>query len=171
MDSFLAREIVENLSRGIDPLSGRILPQSDICSNEEIQDALREVLDHCTIESNEQYLFRLKAEKSAAKQKRRELNAQKYPRGGEPWRADEERQLLQMHHKGFNIPSPNRGRYGFDGQKGAHTASSPLEIRKYSLRAFPCPDTFLLRQNCFAPAVDEFSSDFWLLSRRRADAR
>ena len=69
------------------------------------------------------------------------------------------------------VPSIDKGRHGFDGQKCAHTASSPLTIRQYSLRAFPCLDTFLLRQNCFAPASDEFSSDFWFLRRRRADAR
>ena len=42
---------------------------------------------------------------------------------------------------------------------------------KYSLRVFSCLDTFLLRQNCSAPASDVFSSDFWFLRRRRADAR
>ncbi|MCI6585904.1 MAG: hypothetical protein MSC47_02090, partial [Oscillibacter sp.] len=33
-----------------------------------------------------------------------------------------------------------------------------------------CLDTFLLRQNCSAPASDVFSSDFWFLSRRLAGA-
>ena len=47
---------------------------------------------------------------------------------------------------------------------------APWKYGKYSLRGFPCPDTFLLRQNCFAPAGDAFSSDFWLSSRRRAGA-
>ena len=40
-----------------------------------------------------------------------------------------------------SIPSIDKGRHGFDGQ------------------------------NCFAPASDGFPRDFWLLSRRRADAR
>ena len=69
------------------------------------------------------------------------------------------------------VPSINKGRHGFDGQKCPHTASSPLRIRQYSLRVFPCLVTFLLRQNCKAPASDEFTSDFWLLRRRRAGAR
>ena len=69
------------------------------------------------------------------------------------------------------LPSIDKGRHGFDGQKCPHTASSPLRIRQYSLRVFPCLGTFLLRQNCKAPASDEFTSDFWLLRRRRADAR
>ncbi|WP_440554179.1 hypothetical protein, partial [Vescimonas sp.] len=34
-----------------------------------------------------------------------------------------------------------------------------------------CLGTFLLRQNCKAPASDVFSSDFWFLRRRRAGAR
>ena len=63
MDPFLARTMVESLSKGINPLSGRVLPLNDSCSNEKIQDALIEILDHCTIESNEQYLFRIKQEK------------------------------------------------------------------------------------------------------------
>ena len=69
------------------------------------------------------------------------------------------------------VPSLDKGRHGFDGQKWAHTSSSPLTIRQYPLRAFPCLDTFLLRQNCFAPASDVFSSDFCFLRRRRAGAR
>ena len=70
-----------------------------------------------------------------------------------------------------NLPSINKGRYGFDRQKCPHTASSPLRIRQYSLRVFPCLGSFLLRQNCRAPASHGFSSDFWFLRRRRAGAR
>ena len=66
MDPFLARTMVESLSKGIDPLSGRALPLKDSCSNEEIQEALLEVLAHCSIESSEQYLVRLKEETAAA---------------------------------------------------------------------------------------------------------
>ena len=69
------------------------------------------------------------------------------------------------------LPSIDKSRHGFDGQKCPHTASSPLRIRQYSLRVFPCLGTFLLRQNCRAPASHGFSSDFWLLRRRRAGAR
>ena len=63
MDPFLARTMVENLSKGINPITGRALPQNDICANEEVQDALLEVLEHCAIESTEQYLVRTKQEK------------------------------------------------------------------------------------------------------------
>ena len=40
MDPFLARTMVENLSKGINPVTGRALPQNDICANEDVQDAL-----------------------------------------------------------------------------------------------------------------------------------
>ena len=103
MDPFLARTMVESLSKGIDPLSGRALPPKDSCSNEEIQEALLEVLAHCSIESNEQYLVRLKEEKAAARHAKRNEYAKRYPRSGEPWQDEEEKQLLRMHRKGFNI--------------------------------------------------------------------
>ena len=77
MDPFLARTMVESLSKGINPLSGRVLPLNDSCSNEKIQDALIEILDHCTIESNEQYLFRIKQEKVQERKQRREENRKK----------------------------------------------------------------------------------------------
>ena len=103
MDPFLARTMVESLSKGIDPLSGRALPLKDSCSNEEIQEALLEVLAHCSIESNEQYLVRLKEEKAATRRAKRNEYAKRYPRNGEPWQDEEEKQLLRMHRKGFNI--------------------------------------------------------------------
>ena len=83
MDPFLARTMVESLSKGIDPLSGRALPLKDSCSNEEIQEALLEVLAHCSIESSEQYLVRLKEEKAAARRAKRNEYAKRYPRSGD----------------------------------------------------------------------------------------
>lgn len=103
MDPFLARTMVENLSKGIDPRSGMALPQHDSCADEEIQSALLEILAHCTIESNAQYLFRLKTEQHMARAETRTLNEKKYPRSGEPWGKAEEQQLCQMHQKGFGI--------------------------------------------------------------------
>ena len=99
----MARTMVENLSNGINPLTGCTLPQSDVCSNEEIQDALLEVLAHCSIESTEQYLLRLKEEKKAARDKRRARNARRFPRVGEAWTAEEEKELLYMHRNGCNV--------------------------------------------------------------------
>ena len=58
------------------------------------------------------------------------------------------------------------------GRAGARlTLQSPCQYTKYCLRAFRCLNAFLLRQNCCAPDSFGFSSDFWLLRRRRADAR
>ena len=92
------RALAKELTR-----SGRVLPLNDSCSNEKIQDALIEILDHCTIESNEQYLFRIKQEKVQERKQRREENRKKYPRCMEFWSKEEERQLIQMHHRGANI--------------------------------------------------------------------
>ena len=60
MDPFLARTMIESLSKGINPLTGCALPTRDICANEDVQEALLEVLEHCSIESAEQYLVRIK---------------------------------------------------------------------------------------------------------------
>lgn len=103
MDPFLARTIVESLSKGVNPLTGCILPQNDICSNEEVQDALLEVLEHCVIESNEQYLVRLKEEKAEKHAENVRRNAERYPRGGDTWTKLEEQKLLSLHRQGKNI--------------------------------------------------------------------
>lgn len=118
MDPFLARTMVENLSKGIDPLSGRALPYSDSCSNEEIQDALLEVLAHCTIESNEMYLLRLRKEKEEENKRRREENRRaeqeeqrrrkqqlfkQFPRETEKWTAEDEENLLYLHREGYSF--------------------------------------------------------------------
>lgn len=103
MDPFMAREIVETLSKGIDPLTGRALPQQDVCANEEVQDALLVVLKHCAIESSEQFLVRVRQEKKAAQEEKKKRNAEKYPRGGEPWSPEEERQLVFLRASGYNI--------------------------------------------------------------------
>lgn len=58
------------------------------------------------------------------------------------------------------LPPMNEGKRGFEGQKFAHTASSPSTIRQVWSRGFPWLNEFLLRQNCKAPASDGFSSVF-----------
>lgn len=95
--------MVETLSKGINPVTGRALNRNDSCANEEIQEALLEVLEHCTIESVEQYMIRLKEEKEAEREERKIRNAQRYPRGGEPWTTEEEQDLLLMHRRGKSI--------------------------------------------------------------------
>ena len=103
MDPFLARTMVESLSKGINPITGRALPQSDVCTNEEVQDALLEVLEHCGIESTEQYLVRIKQEKEEKAEAKRERNLRQYPRGGEPWSKEEEAHMLSLHRSSYNI--------------------------------------------------------------------
>ena len=103
MDPFLARSMVETLSKGINPVTGLALGCRDSCFNEDIQEALAEVLEHCTIESTEQYACRIREEKKNLHTARQERNARCYPRGGEPWTEEEERELLQMHRRGSNI--------------------------------------------------------------------
>ncbi len=51
MDDMLARTIIETLAKGINPLTGWILSENDSCAQEEIQEALKIVLEHCSIES------------------------------------------------------------------------------------------------------------------------
>ena len=61
------------------------------------------------------------------------------------------------------VPSVDKGRRGFDGQKCAHTASSPLEIRQVFPAGFSLSGHISARQNCFAPAAMDFQAIFWLL--------
>lgn len=103
MDPFMARTMVESLSKGLNPLTGRVLPPGDVCANEDVQDALLEVLAHCAIESSEQYLVRIKEEKALARKERRAEMARRYPRSGEAWSADEERKLWYLYRQGANI--------------------------------------------------------------------
>ena len=99
MDPFMARTMVEASSKGLDPRTGCVLPQRDSCSDEDIQDALLEVLAHCTIESVEEYNVRLKEEKK----QHAEENKKRYAKSGQPWTRVEEKDLLSMHQRGMNI--------------------------------------------------------------------
>lgn len=103
MDPFMARTMVETLSKGINPVTGLALSYRDSCANEDVQDALIEVLAHCTIESAEQFQLRLREEKQERHECRMEENKRRYPRGGEPWSASEEQQLLTLHRQRKSI--------------------------------------------------------------------
>lgn len=103
MDPMLARTMVESLSKGIDPITGLPLSSRDACANEDVQDALLEVLAHCQIESTEQYLIRIKEEKEEKAQIRRDRNKKRYPRGGEPWTKEEETRMMSLYRSGCNI--------------------------------------------------------------------
>lgn len=102
MDELLARTMVETLSKGIDPLSGRALPESHLCSNEEIQEALETVLEKCTIESNEQLLKRLRDEKKAQKRERAAYYKARFVNQGKEWTREEEETLISLNRQ-YNI--------------------------------------------------------------------
>lgn len=103
MDPFRARSIVEMLSRGIDPATGLALRHNDSCAAEDVRAALLEVLSHCTIQSAEQYILETESDAHAAREKRAAQNALRYPRGGTPWSAREEQELLSLLRRGKNI--------------------------------------------------------------------
>ena len=67
-DDLMARTMVENLSIGINPLTGRALPPSDCCANEVVQEALKAVLEHCSLES---YASAEKRERGGSKGEKR----------------------------------------------------------------------------------------------------
>lgn len=93
MDNMLARTLIETLAKGIDPLSGWLLPENDCCSQEEIQQALQIVLEHCSIESTAQYLKSLPQNNKA----------ERYSRAGTAWTQKEERELLRLYQQGISI--------------------------------------------------------------------
>ena len=97
MDDLMARTMVENLSIGIDPLTGRALSPRDCCSNEFVQEALRIVLDNCSLESYGTILERRREEREKEKQERKELRAERYPNAGKAWTKEEDRRLRDMY--------------------------------------------------------------------------
>ena len=82
-DDLMARTKVENLSIGINPLTGRVLPPSDCCANEVVQEALKAVLEHCSLESYASILERQRKEKEAAQKEKKERRKAQYPNTGE----------------------------------------------------------------------------------------
>jgi hypothetical protein len=67
IDDLMARTMIENLSIGINPLTGAVLPSSDCCANEVVQEALKSVLDHCSLESYGSILKKQRQEREIAK--------------------------------------------------------------------------------------------------------
>jgi len=102
MDLSLARYMVENLSKGLDPYIGRKLPVADVCSDPDVQKALHLVLEHCTIEDDDQRRVRQKAEKVVERELRNQERHIKYPNNGKPWTQEAISDLLSMHRKGYN---------------------------------------------------------------------
>lgn len=104
MDDLMARTMVENLSMGIDPLTGRALSSKDCCSNPIVQEAIRTILENCTIESYASILRRQREEKEVAKEVRAEERRIRYPNQGTKWTNDEELRLRKLFNQGYSIP-------------------------------------------------------------------
>lgn len=103
MDDLMARTMVENLSMGIDPITGRALSSKDCCSNSIVQEAIKTILENCTIESYASMLRRQREEKAAEKEARAEERRIRYPNQGKKWTRDEEIQLRQMFMRRYSI--------------------------------------------------------------------
>ena len=98
-----ARKMVEKLSFGLDPFIGRRLPSQDVCFEPEIQEALRIVLDHCTIESDDQRQERKKADKIVERELCSKERHLKYPNSGKLWDNNDVITLLNMYRNGYNV--------------------------------------------------------------------
>ena len=104
MDDLMARTMVENLSVGIDPITGRALPHTDSCANEVVQEAIRTVLEFCSIESYATFLERQRREKREAAEKRKDELKRRYSNQGKPWTKDDDGELLMLYRKRYAVP-------------------------------------------------------------------
>jgi len=104
MDDLMARTMVENLSIGIDPVTGKTLSKNDSCANEVVQEAIRTVLDHCAIDSYATILERQRKEKKENAEKRKEEQKTRYPNQGKPWTERETGMLSVLCREGYAIP-------------------------------------------------------------------
>ena len=104
MDDLMARTMIENLSIGIHPLTGKALPKQDACSNEVIQEALKAVLEHCSLESYATIRAKRRKEKAAARAEKKQQRADRYPNQGTPWTPQEEWKLRAFYQNGYPIP-------------------------------------------------------------------
>lgn len=94
-DDLMARTMVENLSIGINPLTGKALSPSDCCANEVVQEALKAVLEQCSLESYASILERQRREKEAAQKEKKERRKTQYPNTGKAWSREEKREILR----------------------------------------------------------------------------
>ena len=101
-DDLMARTMVENLSIGINPLTGRALPPSDCCANEVVQEALKAVLEHCSLESYASILERQRKEKEAAQKEKKECRKAQYPNTGKTWSREESEKLYDLYFRRKN---------------------------------------------------------------------
>lgn len=101
-DDLMARTMVENLSIGINPLTGGALPPSDCCANEVVQEALKAVLEHCSLESYASILERQRKEKEAAQKEKKERRKTQYPNTGKAWSREESEKFYDLYFRRKN---------------------------------------------------------------------
>lgn len=101
-DDLMSRTMVENLSIGINPLTGRALPPSDCCANEVVQEALKAVLAHCSLESYASILERQRKENEAAQKEKKERRKAHYPNTGKAWSKEESEKLYDLYFRKRN---------------------------------------------------------------------
>ena len=102
MDDLISRTMVENLSVGINPLTGERVSPGDSCYSEEVQEALRIVLEHCSLESFGTMREREFEEKKAAKEEREQFLTEHCPSRGKPWTHIEEEQMIELYRQGYS---------------------------------------------------------------------
>ena len=101
-DDLMARTMVENLSIGINPLTGKALSPTDCCANEVVQEALKAVLDHCSLESYASILERQRREKEAAQKEKKERRKAQYPNTGKVWSREKSEKLYDLYFRRKN---------------------------------------------------------------------
>lgn len=100
MDDLMARTMVENLSYGLNPITGKALPYGDVCRDEVVQEALRMVLEHCTLDSYGTVITKKYEAKKQAKIERRS----RYPEAGSRWKEEDKRLIVELYNKGYTVP-------------------------------------------------------------------
>lgn len=92
--------MVENLSFGINPLTGGALSLDDCCANELVQEALKTVLENCCIDSYATLLERQRREKKQG-DVRKQQRAKRYTNQGKPWTLMEDKKLQALYNDGY----------------------------------------------------------------------
>lgn len=104
MDELRARTLVETLCKGIDPRTGEGLREEDCCADEQVQLALRIVLERCTIRP---YVYDFKKKRKSRAPI--ELDAQTKPwenpdvRYANGWMQPREQELFEEYRDGVPL--------------------------------------------------------------------
>ena len=103
MDDLMARTMVENLSVGIHPITGEVLPKQDSCNNEVVQEAIKIVLENCNIDSYASILEKQRKEKEEKTVAYKKMREERYPNQGKQWTSDEDWKLGSLRNNGYSV--------------------------------------------------------------------